>query len=273
MPPPTLYHYTSQDGLIGIVGNKEIWASNAAYLNDTAEFMYFKTVLKQQADGLKPTLSAEDALGVDVFIDVLEPFGPFGTHVCSFSENGDLLSQWRGYCAGGAGYSIGFSGEYLEAVARARGSELSPCIYDLDEQNAVARKLLMDAIPVYREHRGKTDMTVRHHMVNHVYHTVFPVLPRMKHPSYAEEREWRLIFTASWYRKGGRWLFFRPGKSMLVPYFKIKLFELEKRPIITRVIVGPTSYPELSIQSVRSLLYHIWFDNVDVITSVIPYRP
>ena len=33
----TVYHYTTADGLSGIVSNHEIWMSNTAFMNDTTE--------------------------------------------------------------------------------------------------------------------------------------------------------------------------------------------------------------------------------------------
>jgi hypothetical protein len=35
-----LYHYTNQSGLIGIITNRETWATHIRYLNDSAEFEY-----------------------------------------------------------------------------------------------------------------------------------------------------------------------------------------------------------------------------------------
>ena len=35
--------------------------------------------------------------------------------VCSFSEDGDSLPQWRGYCPNGLGIAIGFSSDVLKA--------------------------------------------------------------------------------------------------------------------------------------------------------------
>lgn len=37
-PPPILHHYTTQEGLLGIVESKSIWATNIYYLNDAAEY-------------------------------------------------------------------------------------------------------------------------------------------------------------------------------------------------------------------------------------------
>lgn len=41
--------------------------------------------------------------------------------VASFTEEGDLLSQWRGYCTPGDGLSIGLPSACLAASAHAAG--------------------------------------------------------------------------------------------------------------------------------------------------------
>jgi hypothetical protein len=38
--PDTLYHYTDASGLHGILENNSLWATHAAYLNDSQEFIY-----------------------------------------------------------------------------------------------------------------------------------------------------------------------------------------------------------------------------------------
>ena len=40
-----LYHYTTAEGLKGIIENDEIWATSAYYLNDSAEILYGYLVL------------------------------------------------------------------------------------------------------------------------------------------------------------------------------------------------------------------------------------
>jgi hypothetical protein len=36
--PPVIYHYTTQRGLLGIIENRELWATNILYMNDSTEF-------------------------------------------------------------------------------------------------------------------------------------------------------------------------------------------------------------------------------------------
>src|SRR5438876_12190342 len=38
LTPEFLYHYTSQDGLLGIVKSRSLWATNISHLNDSTEF-------------------------------------------------------------------------------------------------------------------------------------------------------------------------------------------------------------------------------------------
>src|ERR1022692_1876297 len=48
-PPPDtiLYHYTSAEGLKGIIEKNELWATSAYYLNDSAEMFYGYNVLRE----------------------------------------------------------------------------------------------------------------------------------------------------------------------------------------------------------------------------------
>ena len=70
--------------------------THASYLNDASEGKELRTILDEMA------LPSE----VYKILDYIDKY--YETYICSFSENGDLLSQWRGYCPDGEGYAIGF---------------------------------------------------------------------------------------------------------------------------------------------------------------------
>ena len=99
-----LYHYTSQSGLMGIARSKSIWASHLYYLNDTTEFVHAFDLMYQKVEALHDgvrgnALNPKNYLYEKVKDDLrsykLLP-SQIGLFVCSFSEDGDLLSQWRG---------------------------------------------------------------------------------------------------------------------------------------------------------------------------------
>ena len=47
-PPDVLYHYTTQAGLLGIISQKEIWATHTQYLNDRREYLHAIELVRQE---------------------------------------------------------------------------------------------------------------------------------------------------------------------------------------------------------------------------------
>jgi hypothetical protein len=75
--------------------------------------------------------------------------------VCSFSEDGDSLSQWRAYGGNASGFAIGFSGEYLRRAFEELGW-LVPVIYEDFEQRSLIRTLLEDVHEEKRTYMRKS---------------------------------------------------------------------------------------------------------------------
>src|SRR5579885_2670951 len=115
-PPDVLYHYTTQQGLLGIINAKEIWATHTQYLNDVREFLHAADIMREELSAMK-----EDRMLDEPSRDRLSEMAnivsvgleSINVCVCSFSESGDSLSQWRAYGGKASGFSIGFSGSYL----------------------------------------------------------------------------------------------------------------------------------------------------------------
>jgi hypothetical protein len=99
-PSKNLCHYTSQEGLIGILNRKFMYATDATYLNDSQEIVYAVNLAKRYFK--EQWLSSHDRSARDM-LNVLEQtetiVGNLPVYVASFSEEPDLLSQWRGYCS------------------------------------------------------------------------------------------------------------------------------------------------------------------------------
>ena len=102
-PPPILYHYTTQQGLLGIISDKEIWASHTQYLNDVREFRHALDLVKEEISAMKSEAATNELSRKCLTAmeeSVLSGLESINVCVCSFSERGDVLSQWRAY--GGA---------------------------------------------------------------------------------------------------------------------------------------------------------------------------
>jgi len=250
--PTVLYHYTGLEGLLGILDKNEIWTSNIHYLNDSKEFNLAIECAKQ-------TLSSEiDKAGVvaskDSLIkgvsDKFEQFENLSIHVASFSEEEDLLSQWRSYCPSGAGYAVGFDHGRLGSIAKRKKYNLRPCAYTHVEHTALIQPIISRfihaTIKLNKEQIEQKDPSLDKALRNLIADFI-QVAPMIKHSSFKEEREWRLI-SDPFPTNHPMWSV-RPGKSMLIPYSPFQLDDA-----ICKIVVGPTSNQYLASSSVASAL-------------------
>jgi hypothetical protein len=264
--PKVLYHYTSQDGLIGIVDNKEIWATKAHYLNDSKEFEYAIDLVSELLEG-------EEYLGNKKAQDLRYRIG-LVTHVnicvTSFTKNGDLLSQWRGYGTQGAGYSLGLSGAKLRKLAASQDFILCPVVYKKDQQVALVKEI------IERWCNGEHHVVGLNPMQNTLdikveFEDYFAMLaPILKDPSFLEEQEWRLI--SPLLSCNADRFEFRAGQYSLLPYYRFSLNEPSIPFGLSKIVVGPSPMQELSTKAVESYLRSKGVSQDIVETSSIPYR-
>jgi hypothetical protein len=103
VPTRTLFHYASMAGFKGIVESRRMWATHMEYLSDAAEFKYAERLLLSEIERRRAAMLHEkDELRwlllrqIQLFVEGAH----IDSHVCviCFTERGNLLSQWRGYC-------------------------------------------------------------------------------------------------------------------------------------------------------------------------------
>jgi len=323
-PLRRLHHYTTLNGLLGITSSHSLWASDVRYMNDASELSYAadfvseivtETLAKVENEVLRPLLP-----GYPGFANAFE-YGarPF---VACFCEEEDLLSQWRGYRSGEAGYSLGMDLSNLTALGGLPpNTYLRKVVYDPDEQRRevlnvveiwlrtaeslldVARDLRSEDVFPYPAIWALQEALAEHHLC-------------FKHPAFAEEREWRLIklvdvreelrlldhqrteemLRATRERMGelgveipdmhtawgeanaeGIDIRFRMSPAGLVPYVELPLREragvFTGRLPLWQVIQGPTSNPELSLESLQMYLESRGYGfHTEVRSSHIPLR-
>src|SRR6266404_2318800 len=114
-PDKPLYHYTTQSGLLGIIGSRKMWVTHTQYLNDRREFLHAVDLVRDELGNRLKTSSASVTRHQLLQMEEMLQSSPQSINVCvcSFSEEPDLLSQWRAY-GGPAGFAIGFPGEFVK---------------------------------------------------------------------------------------------------------------------------------------------------------------
>ena len=183
-PPATLYHYTTQRGLIGIATAKSLWSTPVHRLADSTEFLGAKDLcraLLTQSLSADPELAEHLRRTIDSIVTEIYIF------VCCFSEEGDLLSQWRAYCPQGGGVSLGFDPIELRDIASGQGFTLVKCIYDESRAIALLNAIIQDAVV------SRQAGTPLEKISQSFLGWFFQIAPAIKNRSFWEEREWRLL--------------------------------------------------------------------------------
>jgi hypothetical protein len=275
--PPRLYHYTTQAGLLGIVRDKKIWASHTQYLNDAREFHHAISLVEEQLAEMNRPGSYEDRERglLDEMKQELKGIEGINVCVCSFSEDGDVLSQWRAYGDRASGFALGFSGAFLRSVSKGLGFYLVKVEYDESRQRRLVRTLIEDVLEenirqLERSENGDDLDLARRRPAGNLVTYLNRYAPILKHYSFSDEKEWRIISSPLFSPREG--FGYRAGVSMLIPYFQIPLSATDQPFQLEEVVVGPTPHPEQSKSAVIGLLAQDDYLEINVRNSAAPYR-
>ncbi len=269
-----IYHYTNTAGLLGILGSGVLWATDSEYLNDAQELQYGRgemvAALREQAIRINPegeggwdSDAGNRATIIAAAVDALvnespDPDYP-GPYVVCFCDEGDVLSQWRGY-AGGHGWAIGFDAD-----------ELSTCVATWDPSESALQQVTYGEAgiskAVERAVRLIAPGPTGHPGVKGNYRSLVVCrreLARIKHPAFEEEREWRLVVE----QPGTDPLGFRDGTIGLSPYTQV----LWSPSAVRELVIGPTAHPAQQHSAARRLLTRHGLSAVRLRLSDAPYR-
>jgi len=262
IPRERLYHYTTFNGLLGIVDASTLWASDIRYMNDSAE-------LKHTVDLIRIEIIYRIATG-HTNPDLLNQFLDWVTHritnghmlfASSFRANGNLLSQWRGYSRIGKGVSLGFNPEFILECAKRQSFQIGKCIYDRDEQKRLISQII-DSVEQLAKSHEKASGNQHQESLEHTYHCIFQEIESdllriaaiVKHPSFKEEEEWRVVspVITDFLKEP---VLFREGTSMLVPYIEFNLTAEPPSSIqLEHLFLGPTPNITISMNSLTMFL-------------------
>ncbi len=267
-----VYHYTDLIGLRGIVGEGTIWASDVRLMNDRAEVTYALERMRSLVASDKTHEISAETLNA-----VFRP-GRIWQFAACFSLARDQLSQWRGY-GRKVGISIGFDRNHLRRAAEARKGRCVDCRYfepaDFsgigEELNIIVAAL--NAPGALSPEGILTDMNLQ----NRLTKDAVDIAVSIKHKSFAEEREVRLIVPLN---KSSESVEFRSSAQSLNPFVKI---DIDSRRLgktnrdrftnhlgMMEVLVWPNDADNQILDSIDMLLSPV--GSVLVRRSVSPYR-
>lgn len=273
-----LYHYTTGENLIHVIESKEIWCTQVSCLNDTMEFTYAVDELQKRVQArlaaphdaaLNPFLA-----GLDQYLRAPDPDTTFLFVTC-FSEDGDDLSQWRAYSGGEGGYAIAFDPVKLYESATSGESTAQFLIrveYDEEGHDSILTDVLRQGEEFFMQLEGAARATTEDWAAEFVRYWLWNLqflAPCLKHPKFANEHEWRLVYSLR--PDDAKRMKFKQRPSMMTRHVPLRL----KTPLpIEGIVVGPCRHPQLSRIAVGDLLKRADYDPdvVKVSLTQVPYR-
>jgi hypothetical protein len=263
-----LYHYTDLGGLNGIISANDLWLTHLRFSNDDEELAHGQRVAKQAITTVKQGATEEKIAYLTEVESMLNEPQADGVYICCFCSEDNLLSQWRGYGANGAGVSIELNPaefEHLTGPDCPHGLlRLWKVFYDEEQQ----RGIIFSALEFSWGHQTHLSISKR---AQNAADAIQFFIPTFKNQDFADEKEWRLIFTprlgANIQRR------FRPARNMLVPYYTLQSLGWANRPLpVTGLCIGPSTHKLLNAQSAQMLLLQSSYMEVPVAISQTPYR-
>lgn len=255
-----LYHYTNNEALIEMMERDSLRLGHFYFQNDPKELKYGLNLLLEHKDEMEKI-----CLGAKEYIETIAhdetPIERIPIFTFSLSEEGDLLSQWRGYGTGNKAVCIGFKKDGLMTVKHKNRINLriSKIIYDKDNQK---NKLMAFFEEKNRKYK-KTNATLLNLLANPIhYSSLINILIEFKHHRWNEEQEWRLIASFN----SNEIVHFSGGSKWLKPYIDLKY---EKLPL-SNIKIPRSGYESRNKSSIEWLLRAKGKEGISVDISDIP---
>lgn len=282
-PCPPIYHYTTGTNLIEIIRSGELWTTQIACLNDVKELLHAVDVLVDAiSEREKQPLRDDFAALLGKMRELLTEPDPeaAGVFVACFSERNDDLSQWRAYGGPDGGYAIEFDIETLLTLVAKRGGYLIPVTYDENAKDILMTEILSSSEIYFdegiaNERAPSTEEWVNEFAVYWLSQLAF-LAPMIKHPSFKDEKEWRLIYYLR--EEDVSKMRFTERSSMMRRHLPLTFSTPDKNgntPLpIKGITVGAKAYQKLTSFAVGDLLKSKGYaaDQVPVTLSDIPFR-
>ncbi len=268
--PDTIFHYTSPEGLIGIITNSELWFSRYDCLNDASEGKYIELVYER---ALKAIENEYDRNFINLIRDIKPDKNRFfklkGSSVtktknsesyyvaavntmpfiCCFSLSDDSLPMWNYYSKYGRceGYNIGFSVEKLKEI---KNLEVIRCIYKEEEQVEVLKIRISEAYDNYSTYGNQIGF-----IKQQLAMALATLSMQFKYKAYEHEDEVRLIYwrpdKSEIIDEKGEDLFYRQTNGIIIPYVKKHIV---LKDVVNRIKIGPLIKADAAEVTVRDML-------------------
>jgi hypothetical protein len=306
-------HYTTTEAALSVIANGEIWLRNSGVMNDYSEIAHGEACLRHSFFE-NQEVAARSRCILDTIQEGLHdwaakrlvesaPMRRAFTYLLSISEHGPVyvgpgvvdeesdygrLSMWRAYGAKG-GVALIFDRKPIIEPVPGLNAFSSPVFYGTPDKFAAEYDATLSLIERRMDEFKKFDPKVVAAELDRFIH--FACLGT-KHPGFAEEREWRVTYSANpasehiddeeFNQQNRIKREFRTVNGLPQRIYKVPFVDYPEEgvqgltlpAILKRVVIGPTQYPIVIADALHVAMRRAGFtdDQIRISVSQIPLR-
>lgn len=296
-----VFHYTSPDGLLGILRETgpTLWFSQYDSLNDTTEGVHILEVYQDVCEELLANGKIDsvfyqavhdvEPMKTELFLYSWEclktdkrrlgiihdgTFEEAQKYICCFSKNRDSLPMWNYYTKGDKyeGYNIGFclwrtkQMGIQDCYGKGYNLDFFTVIYDDTEKKKIMRDKIEELYPFYKDGIGENTLARIKSILSYYLKAL---ALKFKQDCFQHEQEVRAILTVP---KGNTefTVKYRSKAGYIIPYVEVSF----PPQIISGITVGPLLNDQTALKNIQqfSRNRHYLLNDQDIQTSKIPVR-
>lgn len=283
-----IYHYTSLEGLHGILTSDSLHFTNIYFLNDKAEMIYTYKVILELISNLEQEIDdelyqkiksrAEYITCPEYYQSESEILFREDFYIASFSLDSDSLALWNNYTksVNKIGFNIKFKAyelvPYIEDINKNTSVYYSEVCYDVTEQQKMLKKTILKYNEKWNNIKNINDseQIIRDLWKNFIIYSLF-----FKHPQFAQEKEYRIVIGNISHAEDKK-LKFKCQHGLFIPYLQISFPKEKEKEFSSRIFeeikVSPTCDRSLIKYSIDKLLNNTGYDSSPISYSDIPLR-
>lgn len=280
---PTIYHYTSPEGVLGILTDHKLWLSEITYMNDESEIIYtfdlLKNTLTQNSDRIsqafKRAIEKRIKNRTQLSQTLFDYINRESIFVACFSTQKDELSLWNYYTKTGsmAGYNIGFDVNKLVKKVQSKLKVMHHFTYgrticDKWKQEEYLKEAIRKYNELYQNIKGKDKENVINSFwgLIHIYSLFF------KKEAFKNENEYRFVITeyTDVLQKNSKvfQINHRIQNGLIIPYIELD-FDNDS---VSEITISPIIKQNHYKAGIESLLHQKGYNQTKVGISEIPLR-
>lgn len=246
-----IYHYTDASGLMGIIKNRTLWATDINFLNDSEEYHAGLKKLKDFCNNALNNLDQENPIEISMrgLLELMPNFIETNLknrnlYIISFTSKEDNLRQWMSYCPENSGYCIEFDSEsILMSEENQKALKINCKIENVDYNygridEILSLKYIINLTETLGTHAAGTKIA---------YDLLFHCCA-IKNNEFHDESETRLVIQSK--RSKDHETQYRTKSGIILPYIEYPI----NTSAISKIIVGPNINIELAKKGLEDFL-------------------